>query len=208
MDSRGRAEFAAALLLDLLGAGLALLVATRTWQSARLVRPRPLADTTVHLSGRALDGGPTALAVVALAGVVAVLATRGWARRAVGVVLVVTGVVLVWRSARWFAAVSVARAVQAANHLQGISSIDAHSRVTVQSSWPALSVLAGGFVIVAGAVVAWRGGTWRGLAGRYSAPPPTGSAVDADVERTRADLSLWRALDRGEDPTENEPPAS
>ena len=210
MDNRGRttAEFAAALLLDLLGAGLALLVATRTWQSARLVRPRPLADTTVHLSGRTLDGGPTALAVVALAGVVAVLATRGWARRVVGAVLVVTGVVLIWRSARWFATVSLARAVQGASHLQGVSAVDPHSRVTVQSSWPALSVLAGVLVLLAGALVVWRGGTWRGLGGRYAAPTPSGSAVDADVERTRADLSLWRALDRGEDPTEHEPPAS
>lgn len=202
MPTRSRAEFGLAVLLDLLGAGLALLVATRPWQAARLARPRPLADTAVHLSGRTLDGGPTALALVALAGVVAILATRGWARRGIGVVVAAAGIALVWRSALWFGAVGLSRAVQHANHLQGVDAVAPGSHVTVHVIWPLASVFGGALVVLGGVLVAWRGGTWAGLSGRYSAPGSRVSSDDAEVDRARADLSLWRALDRGEDPTD------
>ena len=67
----GRRVFAAALALDLVGGAVALLVGSRPWQTAVTRRQRPLADTVLHISGRTVDGAPTALAVVGLAGIVA-----------------------------------------------------------------------------------------------------------------------------------------
>src|SRR4051812_39543684 len=92
------ALFAAALLLDLVGAAGALLVATRHWQTITTPRPAPLHDDVLGLSGRTVDAAPTALALVALAGVVAVLATRGVVRRVVGGVLTLAGLALLWRA--------------------------------------------------------------------------------------------------------------
>src|SRR5579875_3882920 len=95
---RRLAPFALALLLDLVGAGGALLLATRDWQTITTPRPSPLHADVLHITGRTVDTAPTALALVALAGVVAVLATRGIVRRVVGVVLALAGVGLVWRA--------------------------------------------------------------------------------------------------------------
>ena len=47
-------------------------------------RAHPFTDDVVSVSGRTIDGAVTALALVALAGVVAVLATKGVARRVIG----------------------------------------------------------------------------------------------------------------------------
>ena len=87
---RARTEFGLALLLDLIGAAVALLVSALTWQKIS-VNQNGLASAVVHVSGRTLDSAPTALALVALAGVVALIATRGVWRRVVGAVLVVVG---------------------------------------------------------------------------------------------------------------------
>ena len=59
-------------------------------------RARPLADDVLDVSGRTLHPAVTGLAVVALAGVVGILATRGIARRIIGAVLVVAGAIVGW----------------------------------------------------------------------------------------------------------------
>jgi uncharacterized membrane protein (TIGR02234 family) len=74
-------EYGAALVLDLVGSAGALLIAARSWQHVVTPRPAPLGRDVLALSGRTVDSAPTALALVALAGVVAVIATRGSLRR-------------------------------------------------------------------------------------------------------------------------------
>lgn len=194
---RSRVEYLAALLLELVGAGLALLVSSRDWQRVVLPRQRPLSDIVVQVSGRDLDNSPTALALVALAGVVAVIATRGWARRAVGLVLAGAAVALVWRSSLWLSAMSDARARTAPPNSVTIDST-ATPAVTVHAGWPILSIVAGCLVLAAGALIAVRGGQWGAMSDRYDAPA---SSIDPEQERARADASLWSALDRGDDPT-------
>lgn len=188
----GRTVFGVALALDVIGAGGALLVSLRPWQTVVTHRPRPFADTVLHVSGRTVDAGPTALAVVALAGLVAVLATRGVARRIVGVLLTVAGVGLVWRSAADAGAIGTARAqaLAAAKH----PGIALGTHVDVHPQWAILSAICGVFVVAAGALVALRGHRWVGMSSRYEAP------VGND-ERARADATMWAAIDRGDDPT-------
>lgn len=204
---RSRGEFALALLLDLLGAAGALLIAQRSWQTARTPRPRPLADDVLAVSGHTLDAAPTALGLVALAGVVAVIATRGMARRAIGAMLALAGALLVWRSLSDLAAVSAAKVrslVQAKHSGVGVdATLVPH--VSVHAQWPVLSAACGVFVLAAGMLIALRGHRWGTMSRRYEAPSGSASSEDASAARARADASMWTALDRGGDPTAEGP---
>jgi uncharacterized membrane protein (TIGR02234 family) len=206
---RERAQYAAALVVDLVGAGGALLISTRTWQSVLTRRPRPFHDDFLQLSGRTLDGAPTALALVALAGVIAVLATRGWARRLVGLVVALAGAGLVWRSLTGLSAVGTARArALVTDRHPGVQLGAAVPQVSVHGGWAVLSALCGVLAIGAGALIAARGHRWSTMSAKYDAPAgddappaPPASEEDAERERLRANAQLWSALDRGDDPT-------
>ncbi len=185
-----------ALLVNVLGAAGALLIASRTWQTIITPRPTPLPDVATSVSGRTVDAAPTALALVALAGVVAVLATKGVARRAVGAVLLLAGAALVWRALSAAAAVSASRAaaIVRAQHAS-VTGSGAAPRVATSAAWPALTVVCGVLVAIAGALVAWRGAAWQAMSARYERP------ADPQRDTSRASTALWSALDRGEDPT-------
>ncbi len=194
---RRYALFAIALLLDLAGAGAALLIGLRTWQTITTARPAPLHDDVLRVSGRTVDAAPTAFALVALAGVVAVLATRGVLRRVVGAVLVLSGLGLVWRAVASAGAVGThrARALVAGHHSTvDVSTVVPH--VSTHAVWPALTVVCGLLVTASGALIAWRGHRWVVMSARYEAAP----AAEADPGKAAA--TLWTALDRGEDPTD------
>jgi uncharacterized membrane protein (TIGR02234 family) len=189
--------FALALLLELVGAGGALLVSTRTWQTIATPRPAPLHDDVLRVSGRTLDAAPTALALVALTGVVAVLATRGIVRRLVGVVLALTGIGLFWRAIASSGAVSTRRArTLVADHHATVNVDAVAPHIAASGSWPVLTLLCGVLVLASGASIAWRGHRWQVMSARYEAPS------DPEQQRTRAATALWTALDRGEDPTD------
>ena len=204
---RSRAEFTLALVLDLLGAAGALLIARRTWQTARTPRPRPLADDVLAISGHTLDAATTALGLVALAGVVAVVATRGVARRAVGALLALAGALLVWRSLSGLTAASPARIrslVQAEHSGAGVDATFV-PHVTVHAVWPVLSTVCAVLVLVAGLLITVRGQQWGIMSQRYESPSGSASAEDETIARARADASMWTALDHGADPTAESP---
>ncbi len=190
--------FAAALLAQIIGAAAVLLIATREWQTITTVRPHPFTDDVVGVSGRTVDGAVTALALVALAGVVAIIATKGMARRVIGALVAASGLGLVWRIVTAIPAVDAARArdlVRAA-HPQVAGTM----HVTTHVVWGLLSLAGAVLVIAAGLVTAVRGGQWAGMSARYSR-----TEVDPEQARARADASLWTALERGDDPTEHDP---
>jgi uncharacterized membrane protein (TIGR02234 family) len=194
--SRQYAPFALALVLDLVGAGGALLVAPRHWQTISTARRAPLGDLVVQVTGRNVDAAPTALALVALAGVVAVLATRGIVRRVVGGVLALSGVALVWRAIASAGAVSTGRArTLVADKRASADLTDVVPQVTTHGVWPALTVVCGLLVLAAGALIAWRGHRWQVMSARYEAP------ADPQQQQTKAATALWTALDNGDDPT-------
>ncbi|HZC69423.1 MAG TPA: Trp biosynthesis-associated membrane protein [Jatrophihabitans sp.] len=189
--------FVLALLLDLIGAGGALLVATRDWQTVTTPRPAPLHDDMLQLSGRTVDAAPTALALVALAGVVAVLATRGVARRVVGGVLALAGAALVWRAVASAGAVSASRArTLVTEHHPTVDVSRAVPHVETHATWAALTLVCGALVAAAGALVAWRGHRWQVMSARYE------SASAQPVDPAQPAATLWTALDRGCDPTD------
>jgi uncharacterized membrane protein (TIGR02234 family) len=197
-----RAQFALALLLDLAGAALALLVSARTWQTIATARPRPLADAVLHVSGRTLSSATTALGLVALAGVVAVLATRGLARRAVGVVLAAAGIGVIWTSFGGLHRVSTSRARALLESKR--TGLDLYSSIhaSVDGQWAVLSAVGGALVLGAGVLIAVAGHRWVAMSAKYDAPagrPP--SSEDVAAAKARAEAGLWSALDSGDDPT-------
>lgn len=202
-----RTDFVTALALDLLAAAAALLISTRIWQTVVTVRPRPLADDVLLVNGRTVEAAPTALALVALAGVVALVATRGWWRRVIGGVLVLAGTGLVWWSLAGLTPLPAdrARALVTARH-SGVGVDPAVvPQVSVHALWPWASAVCGVLVVLAGLLALVRGHRWTAMSSRYE--PQAGglsSAPDAAAPggaEHSSSTALWSALDRGDDPT-------
>jgi uncharacterized membrane protein (TIGR02234 family) len=190
-----RVSLAIAIIADLLGAAGVLLFAGRDWQRVVVSRVRPLPDAVVNLSGRDLQGAITAFALIALAGVVAIAATRGWGRRLVGLALIGTGGVVGWYAIAGASAVSADRARSSVASGVGV---DASSvpHVTVDAVWPALTAASAALIVLAGALTVLKAQRWSAMASRYEAPTDA-----ARAERTSGDIAMWSALDRGDDPT-------
>lgn len=204
-DRRSARVSAVALVATALGGGLALLSAGRPWVTARVERPRPLPMLSVELTGRTVEAAVPGLAFVALAGLVALLATRGIVRRVVGGMIALSGLGLIVAAAAGVdpAAHRLRELVRAAR--TGVV-LDAAApiRISHHVVWPALSI-AGGLLVLGGGLLATFGRAgWAGLGRRYEAP--LGARTDAGpgsakTEPAGNDLALWKSLDRGEDPT-------
>jgi uncharacterized membrane protein (TIGR02234 family) len=78
------------------------------------------------------------------------------------------------------------------------------AEVDVTAAWPVLAMAAGVLGVVVGGLVVVRGRGWPGMGRRYERP---GTAATPSRPRTDEDRAqdAWKALDRGEDPTDAEP---
>lgn len=189
-----RAEFAASLGLDVLGASAVLLLSTRVWQTVAVPRPG-LPTLTVDVTGRTLDGAAAALGLAALAAVVAVLAVRGKVRRVVGALLAVVGGAIVWRALGATSAVGGRRArALVEDEQRGAVLGSAVPHVTVHGGWAWATAAGGVLVVAAGALTLVRGHRWQALSSRYDTPARA-------AEEPAGDLAMWAALERGDDPT-------
>jgi uncharacterized membrane protein (TIGR02234 family) len=201
----GRAQFLLALALDVLGTAGVLLLATRDWQTILTTRDSQFLDDTLQVTGRTIDSAPTAMALVALAGAVAVIATRGSVRRVVGAVVALAGIGIVWRSIGAMATLSASRARDLVrDHHPTVTSATV-PRVTTHDTWAVLTIGCAVLVFAAGVLVAGYGARWTGMSTRYESPAVQGDPDAVAVRRARADAALWSALDRGDDPTERDP---
>ncbi|MDM4719935.1 Trp biosynthesis-associated membrane protein [Micromonospora sp. WMMA1363] len=178
----GRRELTYAVLLCVAGAGLAVWAATRTWTVELTPRPTPLPPVRVGRTGADLLPWLPALALVALAGGGAVLATRGRLRRLFGVLLVLLG-----------------GAVAAGGGYGSLAGFDG----VVSRQWPLLCLVGGLLAMAGGLLTALRARRWPAMGARYersarsvAAPRSWGGQVTG-----RRTTEAWDALDRGEDPT-------
>lgn len=181
-----RRQLAGAFLLTAAGALLMLVAAGRPWATAIVHQPPPLPDRRLAVSGAALGGVVRALGLLALAGLAALVALRGWARVAAGAVLVACG-----------AAAVLTLGLSAPAHVRNAADVrtqvDTGASVAVagRSGWPWIYALGGVAVATAGGLTFTRGRRWPGLGARYDAP----------TARPVRSPDPWTALDRGEDPT-------
>ncbi|MGN9775688.1 Trp biosynthesis-associated membrane protein [Micromonospora sp. H33] len=177
-----RRELTYAVLLCVAGAGLAAWAATRTWAVELTPRPAPLPPVRDARTGADLLPWLPALALVALAGGGAVLATRGRVRRLLGGLLALLGVAV------------------AAGGAYGLAAGFAGD---VSRQWPLLSLVGGVLAAAGGLLTALRGRRWPAMGARYERRPrPVAAARPQPGSVTgRRTTEAWDALDRGEDPT-------
>ena len=187
-----RRSYLLSLVACLAGAALALYAMTRTW-SIHLTPRTGMSALRDARTGTDLEPWVTGLAVVALAGTGALLATAGWARRVLGVLL------------------SLAGAGVLVGAILGRVGLDPGS-ASGGTTWPILCAV-GGFIILLGGVTAARQGhLWPRMSARYDrkpVPPPrsepdspaAGKPRDKSSATVADHRAAWDALDRGDDPT-------
>ncbi|TNC23934.1 Trp biosynthesis-associated membrane protein [Amycolatopsis alkalitolerans] len=163
-----------------------LLGAAALWGGSRLVWSAQQRDGGVRgmlletQTGAQHSGALVPLAVLAVAGVAGAVATGGWPRRVLGVVLAVAGL---W--ACWIAVDGVS-----------FSGFPPGAPVWQMFLGRALTLLAGILVLLGGLIATKRAGAMPRLGARYAAPSVKKTARDPDTE-------LWEALSEGEDPTDS-----
>jgi uncharacterized membrane protein (TIGR02234 family) len=215
--ARSRREYALALVLGAAGAGVVLLSARQGWARVLTPAPAPLAATAVTVTGQDLIPLAGALSVAALATLAAVIATRRLARRLTGILLAAFGaaiavaVSLPVTAAEVLAAARVTTVSQAGSATAGGASgvspgtvpngappgVTTTGHVTMLTvPWRPIAVAGALVIIAAGLLVAWRGGRWPVMSSRYERPP------QRDRQPPDDSASLWEALSKGADPTE------
>ncbi|MGW1542795.1 TIGR02234 family membrane protein [Streptomyces sp. NPDC002309] len=195
-DARpGRRSLALALLSGALGAAVALLATRQQWSEGTA----SVAGGAFPLTARGSDvtGVPAALAIVGLAALVAVFAVRRAGRFLVAGLLALCGAGTV-AAALYGASDSSALDEKAA---QASGDTSATVQALTHTAWPYAAAVGGALLLLAGLLALRYGRLWPAMSGRYErggAPRPRRSAPAVDPDRPE---DLWKALDRGEDPT-------
>ncbi|MEV5280101.1 TIGR02234 family membrane protein [Streptomyces sp. NPDC051994] len=191
----GRRSLAAALFLGAVGAAVVLLASGQTWANGKAA----VGGGTLPLkaSGGDITGVPSALAIVGLAALVAVFAVRGAGRVLVAALLTLSGVgaaVTAWLNVDDSAALDEKAARSSGDAAATIGAL-------THTGWPYVAVAGGALLLLAGLLALRFGAAWPAMGGRYErdgSPRPRKVRTVPDPERPE---ELWKALDRGEDPT-------
>ncbi|CAM5407439.1 membrane protein [Streptomyces avidinii] len=192
----GRRSVAVALLAGTLGATVVLLASGRVW--ARGTAAIGGGSLPLTADGRAVTGVPAALAIVGLAALVAVFAVRGKGRLLVSALLALSGL------GGALAALAHADGRRALDEAAARTTADtaAHVAGLTHTAWPYVTAGGAALILVAGVLALWCGHAWPAMGGRYerdggpARPRRKTPVVDPDRPE-----DLWKALDRGEDPT-------
>lgn len=194
-NSNPRRWLLATAVLCGLGAGLVLIASARTWVRVTVDLPRPIPDTTYALAGGELVPLAGALGLAGLAGLAGVIATRGYARLAVGVLLGMFGAAIAYVSLLGTGEAAVRRgiATEAVLVRGGIAA--------APTGWWAVSFAGGVLIGLAGVLAAARGRSWPGLSRKYDAPGSGTTTGPGEPESTGEPYGIWDSLDHGRDPT-------
>ncbi|MFF9766561.1 TIGR02234 family membrane protein [Streptomyces sp. NPDC053086] len=190
----GRRSLAVALLFGALGAAVTLLATRQRWAEGTAT----VAGGAFPLTARGSDvtGVPAALAIVGLAALVAVFAVRRAGRLLVSALLALSGAGIA--AAAFMTASDSSALDEKAAKASGDTSatVDALSH----TGWPYVAAVGGLLILLAGLLALRYGGLWPAMSGRYErgTARPRRTARPADPERPE---EIWKALDRGEDPT-------
>jgi uncharacterized membrane protein (TIGR02234 family) len=197
-----RRELTGAVLGGVVAGALALSAGGQEWASVTADRTPPLPPLADVLTGTEAAPLVPAAGLVLLAAALALLAVRGYGRAVVGLLMAAAGGVLGWSGVR-----ALAGGLQnASTEVPGVGRVSGPITVDISAVWPTLTVLAGLVGIAAGLVAVLRGRSWPAMGRRYerdgtAAEPasPTARRPETDEDRAQA---AWKALDRGEDPTD------
>ncbi|WP_055693278.1 TIGR02234 family membrane protein [Streptomyces prasinopilosus] len=191
----GRLSLAVALLCGALGAAVALLATRQQWSRGTATVAGGSFPLTAN--GSDVTGVPAALAVVGLAALVAVFAVRRAGRLVVAALLALAGAGTVAAALLGASDRSALDAKAAEVSGDTSAAVDALGH----TAWPYVAAVGGLLLLLAGVLALRYGGLWPAMSGRYErggAPRPRRTAAAGDPDRPE---ELWKALDRGEDPT-------
>ena len=196
--------YRAALALLAGGGALMLLAYGRVWVTAT-VGEAGLPSLSVELTGRDLQPESTATALVVLAGIAALVATRRAGRLVTGIVLLVLGLVSAVRAVQFAVtdASSTAPEGTVGRLVAERTGVGPVGLVVSHSAWWVVALGAAMLVALAGAVVVLVRHGWPVLGGRYERADGTD-----EVRQARRPESAWDQLDLGLDPTDDPPPAA
>ncbi len=187
------------LACAVLGAALALVGTVFVWLTQKYG-----SDFAHSLSRKGYqdNGSIVPLALVALAGLAASFAVRGWLRRLVGVLIGAVGIGLVVVA---IDAVTDLPADATSGDVGLPAAANLMGPVRTHPVGPAM-VIAGGLLVLAAGIGVVVGAGRRRMGVRYDAPAATRAAVragqvSADVRDADAAAQWWKALDAGADPT-------
>ncbi|MEU2514824.1 TIGR02234 family membrane protein [Streptomyces syringium] len=193
--SGARRSVGAALLFGALGAALVLLSGGRTWAEGTAAVAQ--GSVVRQATGQDVSGLPGALAIVGLAALVAVFAVRGAGRIAVAALLALSGAGVI---AGALGGVSDTAALEEkASKIGGLT--DGAVENVTHTAWPWVAFVGGVLLLLAGLLALRYGRHWPAMSGRYErdgTPRPRRARTAPDPDRPE---ELWKALDRGEDPT-------
>lgn len=178
-----RREYALGVVLGLLAGALVTGSSGRTWAAAT-ARAAGLPSPQVEVSGAEAVPLVATLGPVILAGVVAVVATRGLPRRICGVLVALAGAAVAAQT------LTADRALAAALRDQLVGG----AGLAAPTPWRWICLVGAVLAAFFGVWVAWRAERWPAMGSRYDAPAARRESADEHTD-------LWRALDRGEDPT-------
>ncbi|AWT42653.1 MULTISPECIES: TIGR02234 family membrane protein [Streptomyces] len=195
----GRRSLAVALLCGALGAAVALLATRQLWAEGTAT----VAGGAFPLTAKGSDvtGVPAALAIVGLAALVAVFAVRRAGRFLVAALLALSGAGTI--AAALIGATDSGALDDKAAEASGDTS--ATVGALTHTAWPYVAAAGGLLILLAGLLALRYGRLWPAMSGRYErsgAPRRRRTAQPADPDRPE---ELWKALDRGEDPTRPDP---
>lgn len=188
-----RREAGAVFVAALAAAGLLFWSVGERWAAGRGTAGNQFIVVHRHVSGRQVAPLVAAAALVAIAGAVAIPATRRVGRTVAGVLLLAAGVMA--------AVEAMLRRHTGIRDLRHQLPADATVHAT---AWPYLALFGGLLLVVIGGVLVVRGRRWAGLSARYEAPGAARSPDSSGADRRHpepTDALTWDALDRGEDPT-------
>ncbi|MEV7318549.1 TIGR02234 family membrane protein [Streptomyces sp. NPDC093970] len=192
----GRRSLAVALLFGALGAAVALLSSRQRWAEGTAT----VAGGAFPLTAKGSDvtGVPAALAIVGLAALVAVFAVRRAGRFLVSGLLALSGAGIA------VAALAGASDDSALDESAARASGDTSATVgaLTHTGWPYVAAAGGVLILIAGLLALRYGRLWPAMSGRYErgtgVERPRRAPKPVDPDRPE---DIWKALDRGEDPT-------
>ena len=179
----GRRRLGIAVTGCVLAGAVALFAVGRVWLHYD-ARRDGLADLRTTATGHAVAGAAATLALVVLAGVVVLPATRSLGRRIAGVVIALAGLGIGY--------LAVLTIVRTTDQLAGApASTYTDGRTTM---WPWIALIAALVAIATGVFAAAASGGWPAMGRRYESGAP---ARRGPVTET----SMWDRIDEGDDPT-------
>jgi uncharacterized membrane protein (TIGR02234 family) len=179
----GRRGLGIAVTGCVLSGAVALFAVGRVWLHYTVPRTG-LADLRAAATGHATAGAASTLALVVLAGVVVLPATRGPGRRVEGVLIALAGLGI-----GYLAVLTIAFTTDQLDASDASTYADGRA-----TAWPWIALVAGVVAVATGVFAALASGGWPAMGRRYES---AGSAKRGPATET----SIWDRLDEGDDPT-------